>query len=47
MSRRTFAQDEPRTHRYPGLLAKIMVQAANRLVIEAFGKQERIQEKFD
>jgi len=47
VGRRTFAQHEPSINGYPGPLAKIVLKAADRLVVEAFCEQERIQVEFN
>ncbi|WP_104666927.1 hypothetical protein [Ensifer adhaerens] len=47
MGHRAFAQHEPSIDGYPGPLAKILLKAADRFVVEPFGKQERIQVEFN
>uniref|UniRef100_UPI003F4942BB hypothetical protein n=1 Tax=Ensifer adhaerens TaxID=106592 RepID=UPI003F4942BB len=47
MGRGAFAQHKPSINGYPGPLAKIVLKAADHFVVEAFGKQERIQVEFN
>ncbi|WP_429819907.1 hypothetical protein [Ensifer sp. B1-9] len=47
MLRGTLAQNEAGIHCSSGPLAKIVLKAADRLVIEAFGKQKGIQIELD